>query len=118
MSSLETDRNNMTEIMTCSKELRTHRLLLRSLRDTDIPRIVLLAGAREIAATTGMIPHPYHESDARSYLALAAKTHRESSGEVFAICSLAHPDELRGCIALHFHKPQLHAELGYWVGVP
>jgi [ribosomal protein S5]-alanine N-acetyltransferase len=39
--------------------LETARLVLRPLTEVDIPELVPLIGAREIAATTLRIPHPY-----------------------------------------------------------
>jgi len=44
--------------------LPTDRLLLRAFSRTDIPALIPLIGAREVAATTLRIPHPYSASDA------------------------------------------------------
>src|SRR5208282_1086647 len=49
--------------------LQTERLTLRTYALSDIPALVPLIGAREVAATTLRIPHPYTESDARDFIA-------------------------------------------------
>lgn len=48
--------------------LKTERLLLRPLRQEDIPQLLPLIGAREVAATTLRIPHPYTLEDAIAFL--------------------------------------------------
>lgn len=103
--------------MTAPQELRTARLLLRSFDQEDIPALVRLAGAREIAATTIQIPHPYSEENARSFLAKADEDFRAGLGVAFAI-SFPQERELCGAIGLHMAGEHSHAELGYWVGVP
>ena len=103
--------------MTAPQELRTARLLLRSFDREDIPALVRLAGAREIAATTIQIPHPYKEEDASNFIAKAEANCREGLSAGFAI-SLPQEKELCGAIGLHLANEHLHAELGYWVGVP
>ena len=49
-------------------ELRTKRLLLRPYRERDIPTLARLLGAKEVAATTLRIAHPYTEHDARIFI--------------------------------------------------
>ena len=49
--------------------IQTARLTLRSYTSADIPDLVRLAGAREVAATTLRIPHPYTERMAADWLA-------------------------------------------------
>jgi len=53
--------------------IETPRLQLSALGDADLAELVPLIGAREIAATTLRIPHPYQEKHAREFLASAAK---------------------------------------------
>jgi RimJ/RimL family protein N-acetyltransferase len=53
--------------------IETPRLQLRSFGEADIPELVPLIGAREVAATTLRIPHPYEEKHARAFLASVAK---------------------------------------------
>jgi RimJ/RimL family protein N-acetyltransferase len=103
--------------MTAPQELRTARLLLRPIGPEDVPAIVRLAGAREIAATTLRIPHPYAETDARTFLAKAIEDFRAGRSVVFAICVAQEP-QLCGAVGLHVAPAHRHAELGYWIGVP
>jgi len=103
--------------MTAPRELRTARLLLRSLVREDVPAIVRLAGAKEIAATTMQIPHPYAEEDARNFLAHANENFLAGRSVSFAISVLA-GGELCGAVGLHIVEAHRHAELGYWIGVP
>ncbi len=103
--------------MTAPQELRTARLLLRSFKREDVPAIVRLAGANEIAATTLNIPHPYAENDARSFLAKANEDFRAGRSVSFAI-SISPGRELCGAVGLHIADTHRRAELGYWIGVP
>jgi ribosomal-protein-alanine N-acetyltransferase len=104
-------------MITAPQELRTARLLLRSFDDEDVPALVRLAGAREVAATTLQIPHPYTELDARNFLAQAADDHAAGGAVIFAI-SILSSGELCGAIGLHLARAHGRAELGYWMGVP
>lgn len=95
-------------------ELRTERLLLRDFRPDDIPALVLLAGAREVAATTLRIPHPYTEEHAKQFLEMRQDA---KFGYSFAITLLG-TGELCGAVGLHPDPVHPRAELGYWIGVP
>src|ERR1700722_15731149 len=103
--------------MTAPQELRTARLLLRSLEREDVPALVRLAGAKEIAATTLNISHPYTETDARSFVAKASEEFDAGNSVVYAI-SIAPSRELGGAVGLHIAETHSRAELGYWIGVP
>ena len=103
--------------MTAPQELRTTRLLLRSFERGDIPALVRLAGAKEIAATTLNIPYPYTERDAKSFLAKASKDFRAGHSIVFAITVLS-TRELCGAVGVNIVDMHSRAELGYWIGVP
>lgn len=95
-------------------QLRTRRLLLRAYRNDDIPAMIRLIGAREVAATTLRIPHPYTEQDARSFL---RQIRDNESSTCFAIC-LLESGEMCGGIGLNLEDVHDRAELGYWIGVP
>jgi [ribosomal protein S5]-alanine N-acetyltransferase len=103
--------------MTAPRELRTTRLLLRSLEDEDATALVRLAGANEIAATTLNIPHPYTDGDARTFLSKANEDFRAGRSVTFAI-SISPGRELCGAIGLNIAEANRRAELGYWIGVP
>ena len=103
--------------MTAPQELRTPRLLLRSFERGDIPAIVRLAGAREIAATTVNIPHPYAEEDARTFLVHAEDDCRAGRSVSFAV-TISPGGDLCGAVGLAITSAHERAELGYWIGVP
>lgn len=99
----------MTELPT----LETARLKLRPYLETDISALIPLIGAREIAATTLRIPHPYNEQEARDFLA----TLRSDDEHWFAV-TLRSDGSLCGGVGLRLAWQHQHAELGYWIGVP
>src|SRR5215468_1680302 len=97
-----------------SNPIYTARLTLRSYTSADIPDLVRLAGAREVAATTLRIPHPYTVQDGMDFIAAyAGKSEPETR---FAITRSA-DGQLCGGIGLRMDDPHRHAELGYWLGV-
>jgi ribosomal-protein-alanine N-acetyltransferase len=100
-----------------SLPLQTRRLTLRPYVLGDIPALVPLIGAREVAATTLRIPHPYTEEIAREFIALAEKD--LASGQcVRCGIILRQTGALCGGIGLQIEVDHRRAELGYWIGVP
>jgi ribosomal-protein-alanine N-acetyltransferase len=93
--------------------LETARLKLRPYSEADIAALVPLIGAREVAATTLRIAHPYTEEDARAFITLA----RERDKIWLAITLRADGRQIGG-IGLRVHEEHQHAELGYWLGHP
>ena len=93
--------------------LETSRLMLRPWRESDIPELVPLIGAREVAATTLRIPHPYREEHAREFLATVPK-----QDEQLLSIRLRSDGQLCGGVGLHPNRAHQHGELGYWLGVP
>ena len=96
--------------------LYTKRLILRPFVESDAEDVVRLAGAREIAATTLRIPHPYSLADAEQFIAGCSKNSDEGSAAVFAITDQG--GELRGACGLELNPVHRHAEIGYWIGLP
>lgn len=97
--------------------IQTERLTLRGYEPSDIPALVPLIGAREVAATTLRIPHPYTEAIARDFIALAQKelaTDRCLRLGIF----LRERNTLCGGVGLMTEPDHHRAELGYWIGVP
>jgi [ribosomal protein S5]-alanine N-acetyltransferase len=93
--------------------LQTQRLLLRAYTSDDIPQLLPLISAREIAATTLRIPHPYSQADAEDQV----RRSQESADSVrLAICLAA--STLIGGAGLRLELDHHRAELGYWIGVP
>lgn len=97
--------------------LHTARLLLRPLRRDDIPVLLPLIGAREVAATTLRIPHPYTAADADRFLEYTEGVWEKGDGARFGVF-LRDGERLLGGIGLHATREHRHAELGYWIGVP
>jgi [ribosomal protein S5]-alanine N-acetyltransferase len=93
--------------------LETTRLILRPYREADIPELVPLIGAREVAATTLRIPHPYTEENARAFLELT-----QEPGKIWLAATLRRDGRQIGGIGLRVDDQHQHAELGYWIGVP
>lgn len=93
--------------------IQTDRLTLNHFSEADIPELVPLIGAHEVAANTLRIPHPYEEKHAREFLASVAK-----ENELRLAIRLRNDDRLCGGIGLHPDMQHLRAELGYWIGVP
>ncbi|MBV9075815.1 MAG: GNAT family N-acetyltransferase [Acidobacteria bacterium] len=97
--------------------LTTERLMLRRWRREDIPAMLPLIGAREVAATTLRIPNPYTQEDAEKFLEYCDGVWEKDEGARFAIF-LRDGEQLVGGIGLVVNRQHNHAELGYWIGVP
>jgi ribosomal-protein-alanine N-acetyltransferase len=97
--------------------LQTERLTLRSYTLSDIPTLVPLIGAREVAATTLRIPHPYTEACARDFIAIAQEDLSNGKCLRWAIIQ-RQSDTLCGGVGLMIESDHRRAELGYWIGVP
>lgn len=93
--------------------IETPRLELRQLSEADIPELLPLIGAREVAATTLRIPHPFEEKHAREFLTSPTKEH-----ELRMAIRLRSDGVLIGGMGLHPDAQHNRAELGYWIGVP
>ncbi len=93
--------------------LETARLKLRPYSEGDITDLVPLIGAREVAATTLRIAHPYTQDDARGFIALA-----QEPGKIWLAITLRADGRQIGGIGLRVDEQNKHAELGYWLGVP
>ena len=93
--------------------LETARLRLRPYAEADVSELVPLIGAREVAATTLRIPHPYTEQDARAFIAGSL-----DPGKIWLAITLRADGRQIGGIGLRVDEHHRHAELGYWLGVP
>jgi len=97
--------------------LKTERLVLRPFELSDAPRVQLLAGDRDVAAMTLLIPHPYEDGIAEAWIG-SHQEHFENGQEiVFAITRKASA-ELIGAIGLVPNPHHDLAGLGYWLGKP
>jgi ribosomal-protein-alanine N-acetyltransferase len=94
--------------------LLTERLVLRPFAIEDAPAVQCLAGDREIALNTLLIPHPYPPGAAEEWI----KGHDDQSdNHIFAIVP-RESAEVVGAIGLHVERNHDRAEIGYWLGVP
>jgi len=97
--------------------LEGERVVLRPFMLGDAPRVVELAGAREIADTTLAIPHPYPPEAATTWIGAQDDAWQRGVSADFAITDKT-SGELVGAIGLGINGQQDNAEMGYWVGVP
>jgi [ribosomal protein S5]-alanine N-acetyltransferase len=97
--------------------LHTQRLILRAFTLADAPDVQRLAGAREIAAMTLTIPHPYQDGMAEEWIKTHPKAFNEGKDVNLAIV-LRDTGLLCGAIGLGINQEHNHAELGYWIGKP
>jgi RimJ/RimL family protein N-acetyltransferase len=97
--------------------LETPRLRMRPWAEADIPELLPLIGAKEVAATTLRIPHPYTHDDAVAFLRHCREVNEEGLGPRLAIVR-REDARLCGGIGLVTDSQHQHAELGYWIGVP
>jgi RimJ/RimL family protein N-acetyltransferase len=93
--------------------LETERLLLRPFRLEDAREVQRLAGAREVAAGTLEIPHPYPDGAAEEWISGQPSVRSLT----FAI-ERKEDGALIGAIGLRLEREHGRAELGYWIGVP
>ncbi len=97
--------------------LTTDRLILRPFTPDDAPAVQTLAGERDIASNTALIPHPYPEGAAEAWIGSHAGAYEAGREVVFAI-TLRETGELVGAIGLTLVPEHRHAEMGYWIGKP
>jgi [ribosomal protein S5]-alanine N-acetyltransferase len=103
--------------MTEQPILETPRLVLRPLRLEDAPVVTRLAGRREIADTTIVIPHPYLEEHAREFIMSHIGPGGTNKETVFAV-TLKADGQLVGVIGLsEIDLEHSQAEMGFWVAV-
>ena len=92
--------------------LETERLVLRPFTLADAPALQRLAGAREVAYNTLLIPHPYPDGAAEQWISKP----RTENDLVFAI-TLRESGELTGGMGLTVNPDHRRAEIGYYIGV-
>jgi len=90
---------------------------LRPFRLEDAPQVQQLAAAREIAAMTLTIPHPYPEGAAEAWIERHSPAFERGESIDFAIV-VRQGSELVGAVGLNLQREHDRAELGYWIGVP
>ena len=102
--------------MAAIPNLSTKRLVLRPFTTKDVPSLVELCGAREVADTMTGIPHPYRREDAENWISTHEVAFEHGVGAHFAV---AGAEGLVGAVLLmNIDRTTLQAELGYWIGLP
>jgi RimJ/RimL family protein N-acetyltransferase len=96
--------------------LTTARLRLRPFMGNDAAAVTHYAGARDVAATTANIPHPYLDGMAADWIGRHEAWWTAREQIVFAIETESEP--VIGAIGLVLAAADRRAELGYWIGVP
>ncbi len=97
--------------------LETPRLAIRPFTLADAPAIQRLAGAREVAAGTLRIPHPYPEGAAEAWV-LSRRGAFDRDEELSLAIARPEDGAVLGAIGLMLAPEDRHAEVGYWIGVP
>jgi len=97
--------------------LQTERLVLRAFTREDALDVQRLAGAREIARMTLLIPHPYADGAAEEWISTHRPAYEVGEHVTFAVV-LREEGTLVGSITLGLNPRDDNAELGYWIGVP
>ena len=88
-------------------------VVLRGFVAADAPRVELLAGEREVAETTALIPHPYPAGAAAAWIATHGAAGAAGTEYTYAITEL--DATLVGAIAVR-PRPAERENLGYWIG--
>lgn len=92
--------------------LTTDRLVLRPFTLADAPAVQRLAGAREVALNTLLIPHPYPDGAAEAWISQP----RDPNNVIFAI-TLRESGDVIGAMGLVISRENDRAEIGYWLAV-
>jgi len=113
-SSNKDEEYRMRSLTYAGEILTTPDLVLRALREDDVPHISKLANNYQIASMLEAMPYPYFDEDARKFLQMIANP---KTGEcVFGITS-ARNSELMGICGLHLTKRRFDLpHMGYWLG--
>jgi ribosomal-protein-alanine N-acetyltransferase len=82
----------------------------------DAPRVQLLAGEREVAAMTALIPHPYPDGAAEAWIAGQAREQAAGREYNYAVTS-SDDGTLVGAIGLRPVATERES-LGFWIGRP
>ncbi len=97
--------------------LTTRRLILRPFKLSDACDVQRLAGDKEIAANTLLIPHPYEDGMAEDWISTHRQNYQKDKGVAWAV---VHRVEafLIGAIGIGINREHSKGELGYWIGKP
>ena len=89
-------------------EIKTERLVVKKIRNSDKERLVTLLGNSEVLKTLSNVPYPYTINDAERWLEIVNR--HEFKFNIFL------DDNLIGGVGLSLDEDEFY-ELGYWLGV-
>ncbi|HEX2840187.1 GNAT family N-acetyltransferase [Hyphomicrobium sp.] len=92
-----------------SKPIKTRRLVLRELADSDVPQLARHAGEWDVARMTARIPFPYSEALAREWM--------ETIGPGEFVRAVTFKSQIVGAVG-YVQNDDGSAEIGYWIGKP
>ena len=98
----------------------TPRLVLRSLEESDLPRVVELMGDWDVARWLSVVPYPYGMKEAHEFYRRMAAALARGAPEYFLLHRKSDGAQL-GAVGLHppRENPQPgHMTIGYWLGKP
>ncbi len=97
--------------------LQTERLILRAFTPADAADVRRLAGDRNVAEMTMVIPHPYEDGVAEEWIAKHQETFQKGEGLELAV-TRRNDGALIGAVGLGLYAKDESAQLGYWIGKP
>jgi RimJ/RimL family protein N-acetyltransferase len=98
--------------------LETRRLWLRWPRHADVAAIVRLAGEKQVAEMTALVPHPYPDEAAVTFVFESRKGNALGRSLRMAIAPRKKPQQLIGMIGIDPAPEDGRPHLGYWLGKP
>ncbi len=99
-------------------EIKTKRLTLREIQESDIDSIVEFAGDLEISQYLLLVPHPYTREDAKFWVNLCEEKAKKEPRTDYEL-AIELNKKLIGAIALtDINTSQGTASIGYWLGKP
>ncbi|MCZ0735685.1 GNAT family N-acetyltransferase [Phreatobacter sp. AB_2022a] len=96
--------------------IETPRLVLRELRRGDAPRIARYVGDIGVARMLAVVPLPYNEKDAETFVAAMGAINADGRGLGLAVAEKGAPDLLIGVMSFIGALPVV--EIGWWLGRP
>lgn len=91
------------------------RLILRPFELKDAKRVQMLAGTPEIAAVTLLIPYPYPDGLAETWIGTHRESFQNGQNVSLAVC-LKDSGLLIGAVGLEISQEHSRGSLGYWIG--
>jgi 8-oxo-dGTP diphosphatase len=100
-----------------SATVQTQRLILRPLRQGDVPEIERLAGDWSVARYTASVPHPYEPGMGAAWLASLERA-GPGAGEIVMAIERRFRHLFMGCIGIRRGDDGVSGDLGFWLGRP